>query len=364
MQTIGIDESTTFTRIPLRLKLYGNNNIDIALPKLPSPFHTCAGLLMGKGLTIKEKLAITSLFIQLYRTNFNLLQDCSIRTALQNLGQSEFLITNLWEPIALAIMSTPIDIASANVFLQVLKNSFTGKASNSDWLLPKQDLSQILPNPAYKYLSTHGANIILGQSIKELIYEEHRCIGVANDKGSWYADNIVLATPAITTAKLLTKRETQHITTNLSKITYNSITTIYLIFAEPICLPYPMLGLLEQPAQWIFDRKFVSQPNILSAIINNNTNTPEYSQDKLIHTIITQLNKYFPSLPKLIETKIIQEKRAAFLCTPTMQQLRPTNTTNIPNLFLAGDYTQGNYPSTIEGAVKSGINCAKLLQHR
>jgi predicted NAD/FAD-dependent oxidoreductase len=224
--------------------------------------------------------------------------------------------------------------------------------------LPKKDLSQILPNPAYKYLLANGANVLLRQPIKAVIYDDHKCIGVTNEQGSWYADNIVLATPPSITAKLLTNKKSLPIATNLSKITYNIITTIYLIFAKPVCLPYLIIGLLDQPAQWIFDRKFVGQPNIVSAIITHNINIPKYTKDELIPAIITQLNKHFPSLPKLVNAKGIQEKRAAFICTPMSQQLRPTHVSGISNLFLTGDYI-GNYPATIEGAVRSGINCSQ-----
>jgi uncharacterized protein with NAD-binding domain and iron-sulfur cluster len=40
---------------------------------------------------------------------------------------------------------------------------------------------------------------------------------------------------------------------------------------------------------------------------------------------------------------------------------RPTNSTAKKNLYLAGDYTYADYPATIEGAVRSGIDCANLI---
>jgi squalene-associated FAD-dependent desaturase len=365
LQTIGVSETTSFTRLNLNLKLRGNNtDIDLALAKIFAPLNTGIGVCMSKGLILKEKLALTKMFLQLYKTGFTLTQDCSILTALQNLWQPTSLITNLWQPIALAIMSTPIEIASAKIFLQVLKDCFTGKAKNSNWLLPKQNLSQILPIPAYQYLTQNGVNIVLHQPIRELIYTGSKCVGVANSHGHWYADNIVLATPAFISAKLLATEKTQYIANNLAKIAYNSITTIYLIFTQPVNLPYPMMGLLDAPVQWLFAKKLASQPNILSAIITSYTEMPKYTPKELIDATMTQLHKHFPHLPKLATTKVIQEKRAAFFCTPEIQQLRPTNATNVDNLFLAGDHTQNNYPATIEGAIRSGVNCANLVRTR
>ena len=43
---------------------------------------------------------------------------------------------------------------------------------------------------------------------------------------------------------------------------------------------------------------------------------------------------------------------------PGCQQLRPDQTTPIPNFFLAGDYTMQRYLASMEGAVLSGKLCA------
>ena len=44
-----------------------------------------------------------------------------------------------------------------------------------------------------------------------------------------------------------------------------------------------------------------------------------------------------------------------------MDLKRPKNMTAYPNLFIAGDYTDSDYPATIEGAVRSGIDAAAAL---
>ena len=56
-------------------------------------------------------------------------------------------------------------------------------------------------------------------------------------------------------------------------------------------------------------------------------------------------------------TKTITEKRATFACTPGVE--RPANATAAPGFFLAGDYTAGPYPATLEGAVASGLAAAE-----
>jgi len=48
----------------------------------------------------------------------------------------------------------------------------------------------------------------------------------------------------------------------------------------------------------------------------------------------------------------VVEKRATFACTPNLQ--RPGNNPH-PGLTVCGDYIEGPYPATLEGAVMSGI---------
>ncbi|MGB6056478.1 MAG: FAD-dependent oxidoreductase, partial [Burkholderiaceae bacterium] len=65
-----------------------------------------------------------------------------------------------------------------------------------------------------------------------------------------------------------------------------------------------------------------------------------------------------PALQTPRWSRVISEKRAGFSCRPGL--LRPDNCTAAPGLLLAGDYTAGDYPATIEGAVRSGIAAARL----
>jgi len=54
----------------------------------------------------------------------------------------------------------------------------------------------------------------------------------------------------------------------------------------------------------------------------------------------------------------VVEKRATFACTPGLQ--RPAQDI-APGLLACGDYVDGPYPATLEGAVRSGISAAHAL---
>jgi predicted NAD/FAD-dependent oxidoreductase len=54
----------------------------------------------------------------------------------------------------------------------------------------------------------------------------------------------------------------------------------------------------------------------------------------------------------------VVEKRATFACTPSLP--RPPQAI-APGLFACGDYVEGPYPATLEGAVRSGAAAARAL---
>ena len=56
-------------------------------------------------------------------------------------------------------------------------------------------------------------------------------------------------------------------------------------------------------------------------------------------------------VPKLLPVRTVVEKQATFACTPGLQ--RPPQQIAL-GLCAAGDYVQGPYPATLEGAVRSG----------
>jgi uncharacterized protein with NAD-binding domain and iron-sulfur cluster len=58
---------------------------------------------------------------------------------------------------------------------------------------------------------------------------------------------------------------------------------------------------------------------------------------------------------------VIKEIHATFSPVPGSDAYRPSHTTSWPRLFLAGDWTATGWPSTMEGAVRSGYGAAETL---
>ena len=58
---------------------------------------------------------------------------------------------------------------------------------------------------------------------------------------------------------------------------------------------------------------------------------------------------------------VVREHDATLSHTVGTARLRPSSRTRFGNLFLAGDWTATGLPATIEGAVQSGQECARMV---
>jgi uncharacterized protein with NAD-binding domain and iron-sulfur cluster len=83
--------------------------------------------------------------------------------------------------------------------------------------------------------------------------------------------------------------------------------------------------------------------------------------EELVHEIWPEVCKALDIVAALPPWRLIREKRASFAATPEQQMRRPSATTRLPNLVLAGDWTNTGLPATIEGAIRSGFAAAHTL---
>jgi len=241
-----------------------------------------------------------------------------------------------------------------------LRDTFSGDKKNSDFLIPKLELSKIISQPVAHYIQAKGGTIKLNHRIRSLV-EADDGFHLETKQGMLHFSHVIVATSPARTDKLLaelprlkaSQDKTQH-------YQYQPIYTIYLQYPTEIKLPQVMTGLANAISQWVFDRgELCGEKGLLAVIVSAEGPHQKMTQDALALQVAKELQQAFPHLPKPLWHKVIAEKRATFSCVPDLT--RPTNRTAQNNLYLAGDYTYASYPATIEGAVRSGVYCANLI---
>ena len=264
----------------------------------------------------------------------------------------------LVEPLCIAALNTPPPLASASVFLRVLHDALFVGPGSADLLLPRVDLSSLWPQPAATWLHDAGAELRLACRV-----------GIVEaDAGGWRVDGerfdaVILATSAVEAARLA-----QPVSPAWSAcaggLRHEPITTV-ILRSTGTRLPRPMLALhhgAAAPAQFVFDLGLLRGiDGALAFVISGASEWVERGSAATVQATLAQartaLSAHLKSPPQ--ELRTFTEKRATLLCTP--DQLRPAQGI-AQGLMAAGDYVAGPYPSTLEGAVRSGIGAVLAIE--
>jgi squalene-associated FAD-dependent desaturase len=382
MKLTGVDRDKALLTLPLQMRYpAGSGGMDFAAPALPlpAPLHLAAALLRARGLQREDKLSLMRFSTAARWMGWQLNTDCSVAELLQRFDQTPRLIQLLWRPLCLAALNTPPDRASAQVFLNVLRDSLGARRrSASDMLLPRVDLSALFPQAAAAYVEANGGSVRTGAKVQALRSIEGRLwqldISGAAVGGNWstYFTGVVLAGGASQAATLLhdiPDTDTAALCGQLTAFTPEAITTCYLQYPAATKLDLPFYALLDDPdnhhyGQFVFDRGQLdaAQAGLLAVVISASGAAAEQPQELLAEALAVQLAVVFqrPELGRPDWFKVITEKRATYACVPGL--VRPGNASGLPGLVLAGDYTAGDYPATLEAAVRSGVAAAALLK--
>lgn len=367
MNTVGIDTEKKLKRLPLQLTVIDKTKLILKSPPLPAPLHLLYALLTATGLSFKDKFAGVKFGLYLKKNNYHFKNDISVKDLFKLTKQTDILIKQLWEPLCLATMNTPIETASASVFMTVFKDAFTHKTADADSLLPTTDLSNLFPNAAIEYIEKNGGKVYLKSRVEhiEITNDTIKSITAKIDNQSTQIDasNVIIATAPQNTNKLISENPTlRTISKNIEQFNYEPIVTIYLQFPEDTKLPRAMTGLSSTLSQWVFDRgNFCQQKGLISVVISSTGEHMAMDDAKLTQTVLGEISVLFEDKPALIDSFVIREKRATFSCNTDINNIRPKNKTNVKGLYLAGDYTDTGYPATLEGAVRSGIAASNLI---
>ncbi|MES2298198.1 MAG: hydroxysqualene dehydroxylase HpnE [Pseudomonadota bacterium] len=376
LELVGIDAASALLNLPLQMRYpFNSGGMDFVAPRLPAPLHLVGALLRARGLSAADRMALARFSSTARWMGWRLKQDCSVSELLDRYDQSAKITALMWRPLCLAALNTPPECASANVFLAVLRDSLGAERRASDMLLPRTDLSSLFPAAAARLLERRGNSVRSGAKVSSLkLHKGGKWqVDVSGTAvgGTWmaYFDAVIVATPPAAAAVLLHDLPAmRELVAQLTGFAYEPITTCYLKYPAGTRLALPFYALLDDPTignwgQFVFDRGQLdtSQDGVLSVVVSASDAAATLPQAVLAEALAKQLARVFqrPELGKPEWVQVITEKRATFACTPGLQ--RPRNGTGVPGLSLAGDYTHGEYPATLEGAVRSGVLAAQSL---
>jgi squalene-associated FAD-dependent desaturase len=366
LNDIGVDSEAAFTRKPFALEIgyCDGTAFSLRAPQLPAPLHILAAIINSRGFRLRDRLRALRFGSRVYFNKLRLSEDISVAELLRRERQTDNLITVLWQPLCLKALNTPIEDASATIFINMLHEAFCRKRQDSDILLANMDLAGMVSQPALDYIEKHGGTVSLDQTITTLEIQQEQILGVRVDDKLLEAEHVVLAVPPQGAQLLLQPHPPLHdIAYNLSGFSYEPICTVYLQYPRSVRPDAPIQGLLGTTAQWVLDRRFAGNPGVIAININSRGAHMEWDEATLVSQLKQELHQCFPHWPHPEDTLVIREDNAVFSARVGIDRLRPQQATPVSGLWLAGDYTYRGYPATLESAVRSGYRCAEHI-HR
>jgi len=332
---------------------------------LPAPLDVLPSLLLYRHLGPMDRFRVIRGMMSIRRTNRERererLESMSFRDWLLQHGQNDRTIAALWELITLPILNDTIAAVSANMGIMAFQDSLLAGKGMADLGYSRVGLSTLVSDGARRFIESRGGRLIMGRRVSDLQIENSRVTGVRVGEETISADALICAVPWDGLERLLTREDTDTPLNSINppQLEWAPIVGLHIGFDRPV-MDEPFLTVVDSPIQWIFNRSLMQESadanSHLLVSISAAWREASMTEDELRDMAEAELRAVLPETATSSMTyfRVVKQPQATFRCLPGIQDLRPAQSTAVPGLFLAGDWTQTGWPATMESAVRSG----------
>ena len=333
---------------------------------LPGPLYLFPSLLRLPLLSPRERLLLLPALVgALTSSRRRDRVEGSFREWLERHGQGG-TVERFWDFLILSTLNDHPERVSAAMGLMVLQEAFLNH-HGADLGYPRVGLSRIAAK-AGDYILKRGGEIILGRGVERLDLLGSRVRSVRLSDGRvLHGEGFIAALPPEGLLRILPEEWRLHpFFSCVERIAWNPIVNLYLWLDRPV-LEEDLLAFFDSPVQWVFNRSKIlghaGPGQELCLSLSGARGLIPLPPERLFQIVLEELERLLPEVRKARVEKhlVVKQPRATISLLPGMEAHRPPSMTPIENLFLAGDWTATGWPSTMEGAVRSGLEAARNL---
>lgn len=255
--------------------------------------------------------------------------------------------TRLWEPLTLAILNAPPEVAAARPLAAVLRQTVLRGAAACRPVTMPDGLGPTLIEPALATLAKAGCVPRYRSPLRGLRKQGGRIAALAFDHAEVALgpdDRVILAVPAPAAGRLLdlpAPGPGQAI-----------LNAHFRVSAKPP--DGPLLGVLSGLVQWIFVRG-----DVVSVTVSAADHVDMRDPEAILATLWSETAAALGLEGPPVAQRLLRETAATFSPVPAdlARRLQPQH----GNLHIAGDHAAPPLPSTIEGALASGRAAAQSV---
>ena len=341
---------------------------------LPSPGHSSLSFLRAPMLSLADKSRIALGLLEFLR-GYPEDDHEAFSTWLKRTRQTDRAIRHFWEPVILGALNDSFDRCSTRYAGQVFHETFLKSPQGGRLGIPTQPLSEFYAGVA-QLAEQQGTALHLRSSVERI---EHLSSGLwqtTDSEGTQLrASKLLLALPFEQTQRLLEtlpedSPQSRSLLPAMQQFTHAPITTIHLWFDREIT-ELDHAALLDTRIQWVFnktrirrDEPGVSEPGqYLELVISASFAELHETREQILTSALEELARFFPKVreAKVLKSGVLKEARATFSVVPDLERYRPAQDAPGDGLYLAGDWTRTEWPSTMEGAARSGRLAAEAI---
>ena len=335
---------------------------------LPAPLHLARAMAAYPHLTRREKARLLPAALALWRmptARRRTLDGVTFAEWLGAHGQSAGAIERFWDLIILPTCNDRAAEVSAGQAIMVMQVGFLRDAHAAEIGVAGVGLSRIAETALARFRDA-GGQARFGQAVRALDREGKLVTGVVPAHGERLsAGAVVLALPPHRAAALIPPawRDRAGLR-DLERFEQAPIVNVYLHWDRTV-MQDEFVAVLDPAVQYVFNRARLhgleGPGQWLGCSISGAHDAVERPQTAIAEAAIDGLRRAFPAArsAQVLRWRVVKEVEATFRPLPGVAALRPNADAAGANLFLAGAWTNTEWPATMESAVRSGQAAAR-----
>lgn len=350
---------------------------------LPPPFHTSPSFIGFGAFELANKRSIAKAMLAIARCGGNprITEGMTMLEWLQKNGQTEAAIRRFWRVILVSALDEELHLTDARYGIDVFWKAFLRNRKGYVLGIPSIPLGDLYAE-CRKGIESRGGEIRSRAAVRRVQFLDGRFQGVVLDDGNEIRANAcVVAVPHGELLNLLPEewRTEKSVFANLKNLETSPITGVHLWYDKRV-MDKPFLALLDHTVQWIFNKDWLygsgqgsdqssdhglakDGGQYLQLVISASYDLIPKTRQEIIELCSKEVQEVLPLAKgaQLRKATVVKEVHATFSPRPGSDAWRPVQRTERPGFFLAGDWTRTGWPSTMEGAVRSGYLAAESV---
>jgi protoporphyrinogen oxidase len=234
-------------------------------------------------------------------------------------------------------------------------------------LLPRMPLGELFDGHVASQLIARGIEIHRGTTVQTITTRGQQ-FNLLIENNSQTFDQVIVAVPWRAIRGVLDNAIQSQLPwiSTVEKLPSSPITGIHLWFDRPITNE-PHAVLVGRLSQWLFSRGVDTttigdqSSHYYQVVISASRMLQQQDRTQIVNQVVTELSSIWPATreARLLRSRVVTEPNAVFARNAQTEGARPHAATPVPGLFVAGDWTNTDWPATMEGAVRSGYFAAR-----